>query len=184
MKMNIRYIITILTVILLLGVIAFQSNVITKARQTIEYQEELIDAKPTITVKNVTDTIYITETLQAPPPKPKEVKVIDTVYIEQPTFLLREFKTYKDSIKKDNLSLSYSVSISGIEPILEDFSADVNIPIQTISTNVTAEVTQTITQPKKKKLQLNARPTLAAGFDIINRHPTLLVGVGLTLEKK
>ena len=177
------YIIPIITVILLLLVIAYQGNSLSKARETIEYQNELIDSKPTITVKNVTDTIYITETLQAPPPKPKEIKIIDTVYIEQPSFLLREYKTYTDSVKKDNLSIIYSASISGIDPKLEDFSADVSVPIQTISTNVTSEIIN-VAPTKKKKLKLNLNPTLAGGWDIINQRPTLLVGVGLTLDKK
>ncbi len=184
MKKLLLIIFPIVTTIAAIAMLIHLTVKLDEANDTINYQKELIDSKPTITVKNVTDTIYVTETIQATPTKPKVIKVMDTVYIQQPTILLKEFKTYTDSIKKNNLSISYTASISGINPNLEDMSVDVRFPTQVINTNVETQVTQVIQKNEKKKLKLTAKPTIAGGWDIINQRPTLLVGIGVTLEKK
>jgi len=126
-------------------------------------RDNAIKEKDTVVVIH-RDTIYHTDTITKYYPKPKIVRVTDTLYVRD-TLLIREQKTYSDSL--------YAAWISGYDASLD--SIKVFPKKETITNTVFKEVTTKETF-KRKPWGIG----IQIGCGIAYPKPSPYIGIGIS----
>lgn len=177
-----------LTVLILIGTLFYQGSTLSNAMELIKEQERTIELLENQEVKTYTriDTLWMERIVYSKPKPPQTVTVYDTVFVQEPLFLVS--KTFQDELLQGNLTVNYSADVMGYQrkndenlPTLTNMAINVKYPEVQTSTETTT--TQTLTKPQRRRLKPIILPTIGIGYDPIHNTIAPTVGISVGIAK-
>lgn len=176
MKDNTLLIIATIITALLLGLIAYQDNIIEKSKDIINQIDTLTSVKH--------DTIWKDTTITETKFVPKYITKIktDTLYKSNgdTVQLVTESKRFDKRLTIDKDTADVQVYTSGINTSLDSLKMSLKTHKEIITKEV--EITKYVKQPKTFKDRFHISPQVGVGYGFINRKVDVYAGIGLSFD--